>query len=164
MHATHRIDEFFKALEVNFHIMMNGNTEVGTNGTNEHVGTQAVGRIDAILFLSVTNGHIQVTRKRHECRSLRNGVVAQNHDGVAALATEVVAHRGVVGVIGVNALTAIGAHQQIVFKTVRWRGEFCHHHIYSRYAFKLALRTRHQPRSTCTRHNDGKANGNEVAH
>ena len=87
MHATNGVDKFFKALEVNFHIMMNRNIEVGANSTNEHVGTQAVRRIDAILFLTITNGHKQVARKRHQCRSLCSGVVAQNHDGVAALTT-----------------------------------------------------------------------------
>ena len=117
-HAPDGVDDRLEALEVDLHVVVDGDAERALDGADQDVGAELIGGVDALFVLAVSDFDPQVARNGHERNLTGRRLAMQHHHRVAAPTTDVggVTDVGVVGVVRVGALARIGADEEVVLE------------------------------------------------
>ena len=113
-HAADGVDQLLEADEVDLHVVVDRDVEVVLDGVDERLGAVGVRGVDARGLAGAGDREVEVAREREDVGLLRLGIDPQHHDRVGAVAAGVAEEAAGVGVGGVDALAAVGAHQQVV--------------------------------------------------
>ena len=109
IYSTNCFNNALEPLEVNFHVVMNGNVECALHRAHQHIGAFLICGVDALLVFSITDGHPQVAWNGHERNRSRALHVVQHHERVASLAANItsIANIAVVGVAWVGTYAGV---------------------------------------------------------